>query len=49
MYPAVLDPDFIFDDDRFVWARRHEVRGKKKNLVVALMKGDVPKIVIYLE
>ena len=40
MYPVILEPDFILDDERFVWAKRREVKGEKKNQVIALMKGE---------
>lgn len=43
MYPVILDPNFLLDDDRFVWAKRREVKGEKKNQVIALMKGGVPE------
>ncbi|KAG0728157.1 hypothetical protein GWK47_033090 [Chionoecetes opilio] len=41
-YPTVLDPDFLLDDSRFVWAKRRMFRGEPKSQVVALMRGPVP-------
>ena len=41
-YPQVLDPEFILDDPRFVWAKRHVVKGEETCNAVALVKGEVP-------
>lgn len=45
MFRVILDPDFLLDDNGFVWGRQHEVGGEKDQ-VVALMKGDIPNIFI---
>jgi len=42
-YPTILDPDFLLDDDRFVWVRRHTSRGEERSQLVALVKGEVPE------
>lgn len=39
-YLLERDPEFLLDDERFKWAERHMVRGRMKNQVVALIKGD---------
>ena len=37
----VADPEFVLDDPRFISAKRHMVRGEKRNQVVAIIKGDL--------
>lgn len=37
----MLEPDFLFDDERFVWGKRRTVRGEERSQV-ALMRGKVP-------
>ena len=41
-YPHVLDADFLLDDPRFVWAKRHVVKGEERSQAIALVKGEVP-------
>lgn len=41
-YPQVLDPEYLLDDPRFVWAHRHVMRGEERSQVIALIKGEVP-------
>ena len=42
-YPTILDPDFLLDDERFVWVRRHTSRGEERSQLIALVKGEVPE------
>ncbi|XP_069176301.1 uncharacterized protein [Procambarus clarkii] len=42
-YLTILDPEFILDDQRFVWAKRHLIKGEARSQVVALVRGEVPE------
>jgi len=42
-YPIVLDPEYLLDDERFVWVKRNESRGEERSQLVALVKGEVPE------
>lgn len=37
-YPTILDPDFLLDNDRFVWAKEHVSSGKEHSLFVAIVR-----------
>lgn len=39
----MLDPNFLLDEERFVWIKSHEVRGEEWSQLVPLVKGEVPE------
>ena len=41
-YPVWLEPEYLLDDPRIVWARRNKVRGEPSSQVIALIRGDIP-------